>query len=323
MLSDESQDSQDYYESECARITNFQEALNQFITRASAENYVREVRPEDSISNVGSRMRTRSLVLYALSRKSGSGTLAHVHGPRLAAAAKRAALQADAATLHKQQPIQQEELHLRQEVIKQQQLQEEAKLRLAQRKRQLDLERKIARVQAEEHTHANAELETASIKQPSEIPTRVLPLPLDQQPFCPKKPRPPMAPQETKPFENKYYEDVRLASHLEDSIKGSPSSRRSSTGERFLQELIDIQREQQRHNKKNRGIINCRNYLLSKTSFPCHLHYQAARCKCLTEIQSITTTSCSRLRISLRQRPLTARCAYTNLCSTLAQMSTI
>ena len=59
-----------------------------------------------------------------------------------------------------------------------------------------------------------------------------------------------MAPQETKPLENKYYEDVRLASHLEDSIKESPSSHGSSTGERFLQELIDIQREQQRHNKR-------------------------------------------------------------------------
>ena len=59
-----------------------------------------------------------------------------------------------------------------------------------------------------------------------------------------------MAPQETKPLENKYYEDIRLAGHLEDGIKESPSSHGSSTGERFLQELIDIQREQQRHNKR-------------------------------------------------------------------------
>ena len=252
MLSDEDeiQDSQDYYESECARIANFQEILNQFITRASAENYESEIRPEDSISNVGSRTRTRSRASHASSRKSGGGSLAHVQSPRLAAAAKRAALQADAATLHKQQAIQQEELRLRQEVIKQQQLQEEAKLRLDQRKRQLDLERKIARAQAEEQTYANAELETASIKQPSEIPAQVLPLPLDQQPSSPVKPRPPMIPQETKPFENKYYEDVRPASHIEDSIKESPSSHGSSTGERFLQELIDIQREQQRHNKR-------------------------------------------------------------------------
>ena len=54
-------------------------------------------------------------------------------------------------------------------------------------------------------------------------------------------------------------------------------------------------------------IINFRDYSLSKTSFPCHLHYQTARCKCLTEIPPITTTSCNHLRISLRRRPLTAR----------------
>lgn len=28
-----------------------------------------------------------------------------------------------------------------------------------------------------------------------------------------------MAPQETKPLEDKYYEDIHLASHLEDGIK--------------------------------------------------------------------------------------------------------
>ena len=175
--------------------------------------------------------------------------MAHVHSPRLAAAAKRAALQADAATLHKQQAIQQEELRLRQEIMKQQQLQEEPKIRLEQRKCELDLERKILRAQAEEQTYANAELETASVKQPSRIPAQLLPLPLDQQPFSPMKPRPPMAPQETKPLENKYYEDVRLAGHLEDDIKESPSPHGSSIGERFLEELIEIQREQQRHNK--------------------------------------------------------------------------
>ena len=60
MLSDEDeiQDSQDYYDSECARIANFQETLHQFITKASAENYESEVRPQDSISNVGSRTHT-------------------------------------------------------------------------------------------------------------------------------------------------------------------------------------------------------------------------------------------------------------------------
>ena len=61
----------------------------------------------------------------------------------------------------------------------------------------------------------NAELETASVKQPSGIPAQVFPLPLDRQPFSPMKSRPPRAPQGTKPLENKYYEDVRLAGHLE------------------------------------------------------------------------------------------------------------
>ena len=238
---------QDYYESECARIANFQDTLHQFTSRVGAENYEGEVRPEDSISHVGSRTHTRSRASHTSFRKSGGGSVAQ--GPRLAAAAKRAALQADATTLHKQQAIQQEELRLRQEVIKQQQLQEEAKLRLDQRKCELDLERKIARAQAEEQTYANAELETASIKQPSGISAQVLPLLLDQQPFSPMKPRPPIAPQDTKPLGNKYYEDVRLAGHLEDGVKDSPSSHGSSTGERFLQELLEIQREQQRHNK--------------------------------------------------------------------------
>ena len=114
MLSDEDkiQDSQDYYESKHARIAYFQETLNKFITKASAENYESEVRPEDLISNVGSRTCTGSHASHTSSQKLGGGSLAHVHSLRLAVAAKRAALQADAATLHKQQAIQQEELHL-------------------------------------------------------------------------------------------------------------------------------------------------------------------------------------------------------------------
>jgi len=65
--------------------------------------------------------------------------------------------------------------------LKQQQLQEdnnnfyyydshiykETKLCLNQRKRELDLERKIARAQAKEQTYANAELGTANAKRPS------------------------------------------------------------------------------------------------------------------------------------------------------------
>ena len=62
-------------------------------------------------------------------------------------------------------------------------------------------------------------------------------------------PRSAKAPQETKSLEDMYYEDVRLAGHLEDGTKESPSSLGSFTGERFLQELIEIQKKQQRYNK--------------------------------------------------------------------------
>ena len=78
------------------------------------------------------------------------------------------------------------------------------------------------------------------------------------------KPRPPMAPQDTKPLGNKYYEDVRLAGHLEVGVKDSPSSHGSSTGERFLQELLEIQREQQRHNKSLLYLQESRDLQLQK-----------------------------------------------------------
>ena len=64
-------------------------------------------------------------------------------------------------------------------------------------------------------------------------------------------------------------------------------------------------------------MCNCRNYSLSKTSFPCHSYYRASRSKCSTEALPITTTLCRDLRISLRRRPMTARSAYTILCNTL------
>ena len=56
-------DSQDYYESECKRIDDFQLTIEQWITTASAgpcENAVSVVQLEDSVSNVGSRSRAHS-----------------------------------------------------------------------------------------------------------------------------------------------------------------------------------------------------------------------------------------------------------------------
>lgn len=193
--------------------------------------------------------------------RNPAGSLAHEPSPRLVAAAKRAALQADGPTLPKQQALQLEESRLRQEIIRQQQLQEEAKFRLDQRQGELNLERKTARAQAEEQTYANAKLEIATGKQPSGISAQVLPLQLHGQPM---KPRRDMAPQETKPLGSKHYDDVHLASPLEDGVKDSPSSHDSSTGERFLQELIEIQKEQQTHNKSVRYLQESRDVQLQE-----------------------------------------------------------
>ena len=182
LLSDEEDilDSQDYYESECKRIDELQQTIEQWIAKASSgpcENAVSVVHPEDSVSNVGSRSRARSRASLASSRKSTGGSSArYVQSPRLVAAAKRAALSAEAASLHKQQALQEEELRLKQEETKRQQLHEEARLRLDQRKRELDLETKIAKVEAEERTYAIAELEAPSVRQSSRTHSHVPPL---------------------------------------------------------------------------------------------------------------------------------------------------
>ena len=78
--------------------------------------------------------------------------------PRAIANAKKVALTAEAAALHKQQALQEEELRLRRQELEHQQQQEEAKLRLNQRKQHLQLETEIAKMEAEERAYAMAEL---------------------------------------------------------------------------------------------------------------------------------------------------------------------
>ena len=72
---------------------------------------------------------------HPLLKSTGCSLACYVQGPRLVAAAKRAALSAEAASLRKQQALQEKELRLKQQETKQQQLHEEARLRLDQRKR--------------------------------------------------------------------------------------------------------------------------------------------------------------------------------------------
>ena len=81
--------------------------------------------------------------------------------------AKRASLAAEAATLRKQQTLQEEELRLKHEVLKYQQQQEEANLRLEQRKQQLQLEIQIAELDVEEQVYATAEQGDQYVELPS------------------------------------------------------------------------------------------------------------------------------------------------------------
>ena len=111
--------------------------------------------------------------------------------PRLVPAAKRAALIAEAASLHKQQALQEEELRLRQEAIKQQQFHEEATLRLDQKKRKLDLEMEIAKVEADEPIYVIVELEPSSVRQVHGVPSQAPPILSGQQLRPLYGPRPP------------------------------------------------------------------------------------------------------------------------------------
>ena len=203
--------------------------------------------------------------------------------------------------MHKHRALQEEELRLKQDSVRQQQQHEQFRLRLDQRKRELDLETEIAKAEAEERAYVIAELQdpSTSIKQLSRAPSQVTALMWGQQPHPPHQPRPYkepcLLPQALQPEQQYHSQSSQSAytkadtvavpsssafkgvlssqrveaqathprqlpgastanEHLSDQIgncqKGSPSSTDSSTGEKFLQELIDIQREQQQHNER-------------------------------------------------------------------------
>ena len=99
----------------------------------SAARKYDDVTPIDSISNIGSRPRTK------FSRRSRGSNASSVSSARAKAAAKRAVLEAEAANLESFQAIQKEELSLQ------------------QRKKAFELTTEIAKAQAEEKAYAEAE----------------------------------------------------------------------------------------------------------------------------------------------------------------------
>ena len=197
--------------------------------------------------------------------------------------------------------LQEEELHLKQEAVRQQQQCEESRLCLDQRKRELDLETEIAKAEAEERAYAIAELQVPSVKQLSRVLSQVNFSMWDQQPRPLHQPRPydkpcllpqehqaeqpyrPLSPQpafveysadtvavlsssafKSEPSSQRVEAQATQPWHLpgdpagnehplrqiRNCQKGSASSADSSTGEKFLQELIDIQKKQQRRNEQ-------------------------------------------------------------------------
>ena len=127
----EIQDSHEYFECETQQIVNFQRTLNESFAKAESKHRSkvdREVNPQGSVSNLGSRYSTwssRSKSVHSGSHMSEARSSAV--SSRTIAAAKRAPLTAKAATLRKQQTLQEEELQLKHQELKFQQ-QEEAKL---------------------------------------------------------------------------------------------------------------------------------------------------------------------------------------------------
>lgn len=305
----EIQDSNDYFDSEARRIENFQRTLDEWFARANKEvrkNVDSEiVKPHDSVSNAGTRSRTRSnrsKSSYCGSRGGSS------FSPKTIAIAKKASLAAEAAALRKQQTLQEEELRLKHEALKYQQQQEEAKLHLEQRKQQLQLEIQIAKLDAEEQVYAIAEQGDQYVELPSYARTQDITtspplgqplLPdLQKKEPCPSPPtcdifspwsEPSQASHDrplNKPQTAKLSKEVHQANAVVTQPDGetypvsphatpwfpenlpklglserypdpneikqerSPSPSHSAVGEKFIQDMIDIQRQQQRHNEQ-------------------------------------------------------------------------
>ena len=196
--------------------------------------------------------------------------------PRTVAAAKKASLAAKAAALKQQQNLQEEELRLKYDDLTHQQQQEQARLLLEQRKKQFQLQTEIAKVDAEERVYAVAEQGAQYVPQPppmrSQDPSQFSPptpsRPPDQfsegvkptQGFI-KVPQVPGRSEELKPDPKQgtpWTPVILPKPGLSDGRfdregakqEGSPSPNNSDIGEKFVRDMIDIQQQQQQHNKQ-------------------------------------------------------------------------
>ena len=138
---------------ETRRIDNFKRTIIGWINSFSdviQEPLDREIEFRDSVSNVGSEVRGRrgkSASSLASSRRSRASSA------MAAAAAEKATLRVQAAALNKFQALE-EELRMKHETLMLNQRQEQDKLRLQQRLKELQLVTEIAKADAEEKAYA-------------------------------------------------------------------------------------------------------------------------------------------------------------------------
>ena len=190
----------------------------------------REIEFRDSISNVGSEVRGRrgrsasSLASSRVSRASSA---------MAAAAAKKATLRVQAAALNKFQALEEEELRLKHETLMLNQRQDQDKLRLQQRLKELQLETEIAKADAEEKAYARTVTNDEGLPGLADI----------------------------KPAAFEYYnrsdpvkENISCAKSSSNTMrtqskKELDGSDNSETAELFLQDMIDVQRQQLTQNQ--------------------------------------------------------------------------
>ena len=137
----EIEETNDYYDAVTLLATDLARYVANWMlsqTRSPEGSELEELRPEDSISNAGSRVSSRSSRHSRRSSSIGSRT-SSISAAKANAAAKRAVLQAETANLEKYHTLQKEELSLQ------------------LRKRALELQTEIEKAQAEELVYAEAE----------------------------------------------------------------------------------------------------------------------------------------------------------------------
>jgi hypothetical protein len=124
-------ESNDYYDAVIERVHDVRDKALQII-----DNKEPDIRPEDSVSNVGSKASSKATNMSKLSKRSSSSS---VLASRAKASAKKAFLEAQTASLAKRQAL------------------EEERLRIQHMTDQLDLETELAKAAAEEQVYLEAD----------------------------------------------------------------------------------------------------------------------------------------------------------------------